>query len=131
MVGGFFVRGMAMKRRVLKKQMKRILNSSFPAMIKLSALNALMKVSQKSSWIQFDDLPYVRFDRISTTSHKGIVTVSEDDRVDEIRFNSWRHAMKWICQQAKRIGEYDVQGSEYIVDSGHYQYRVYFPKIQE
>lgn len=39
--------------------------------------------------------------------------------------------MKWICQQAKRIGEYEVQGSEYIVDSGHYQYRVYFPKMQE
>lgn len=51
--------------------------------------------------------------------------------IDETSFSSWRSAMIWICKQAKRVGEYEVQGSEYVVDSGHYLYRVYFPKNQE
>ena len=40
-------------------------------------------------------------------------------------------AMIWICKQAERICECEVKGSEYIVDSGHYRYKVYFPKSQE
>ena len=120
-----------MKRRVLKKQMRRVLGSALPTMFKLSAMQELIKVSQRSSWFQFNDLPYVRFDRFSTTLHKGIITVSEHERVEETGFSSWRQAMKWICKQAKRVGEYKVQGSEYIVDSGHYRYRTYFPSMQE
>ena len=120
-----------MKRRVLKKQMRRVLNSELPIMFKLSAMHELIKTSQKSSWFQFKDLPYVRFDRFSTTLHKGVITVSEHDKVDEIGFSSWRQALTWVCQQAKRVGEYEVQGSEYVVDSGHYRYRVYFPRNQE
>lgn len=120
-----------MKRRVLKKQMKRILNSELPVMFKLSAMHELIKASQKSSWFQFKDLPYVRFDRFSMSLHKGCVTVSEHDSVDKIGFNSWSQAFTWVCKQAKRVGEYEVQGSEYIVDSGHYRYRVYFPRNQE
>lgn len=120
-----------MKRRVLKKQMRRVLDSALPTMFKLSAMHELIKASQKSSWFQFKDLPYVRFDRFSTTLHKGVITVSEYDKVDELGFNSWRQALTWICQQAKRVGEYEVQGFEYVVDSGHYRYRVYFPKMQE
>lgn len=120
-----------MKRRVLKKQMKRVLNSALPTTFKLSAMNELIKVSQKSSWFQFSDFPYVRFDRFSTTLHKGVITVSEHDKVDETCFSSWYQALTWVCKQAKRVGEYEVQGSEYIVDSGHYRYRVYFPKKQE
>lgn len=120
-----------MKRRVLKKQMKRVLNSALPTMFKLSAMNELIKVSQKSSWFQFNDYPYVRFERFSTSLHKSCITVSEDDMVDEIGFSSWHKAMTWICKQAKRVSEYEVQGSEYVVDSGHYCYRVYFPRNQE
>ena len=120
-----------MKRRVLRKQMKRTLNITLPIMFKLSAMYELIKVSQKSSWFQFKDYPYVRFERFSTSLHKGCVTVSEHDRVDELSFSSWYNAMVWICKQAKRIGEYEVDGSEYVVDSGHYRYRVYFPKMQE
>lgn len=120
-----------MKRRVLNKQMKRVLNSALPTTFKLSAMNELINISQKSSWFQYKDYPYVRFDRFSTTLHKGCVTVSEHDRVDEICFSSWHQAMTWICKQAKRVGEYEVQSSEYVVDSGKYRYRVYFPKNQE
>ena len=120
-----------MKKRVLRKQMKRVLNSALPTTFKLSAINELIKVSQKSSWFQFRDLPYIRFDRFSTTLHKGVITVAEHDRVDETCFSSWHQAMTWICKQAKRVGEYEVQGSEYVVDSGFYRYRVYFPKNQE
>ncbi len=120
-----------MKHRVLKKKMKRIINSELPVMFKLSAMDELIKTSQKSNWFQFKDYPYVRFERFSTTLHKDYVTVSEDDRVDEICFCNWRQALTWICKQAKRVGEYGVQGSEYIVDSGYYRYRVYFPKNQE
>lgn len=120
-----------MKHRVAKKQMKHILNSELPTMIKLSAMHELINVSQKSSWFQFKDYPYVRFERISTSLHKGCVTVSEHDCIDETGFNSWSQAMTWICKQAKRVGEHEVQGSEYIVDSGHYRYRTYFPKNQE
>lgn len=120
-----------MKRRVLKKQMKCVLNSALPIMVKLSAMNELIKVSQKSSWFQFKDYPYVRFKRFSTSLHKSCITVSEHDKVDEIGFSSWRKAMTWICKQAKRVSEYEVQGSEYVVDSGHYRYRVYFPRNQE
>lgn len=120
-----------MKRRVLKKQMRRLLNSTLPTMFKLSAVHELIKASQKSSWFQFNDFPYVRFDRFSTTLHKGVITVSEHECLNETGFSSWRQALTWICKQAKRVGEYEVQGSEYVVDSGHYRYRVYFPKMQE
>ena len=120
-----------MKRRVLKKQMKRVLNGELPVMFKLSAMHELIKTSQKSSWFQFKDYPYVRFERFSTTSHKGMITVSEHDNVDELGFSSWRQSLTWVCQQAKRVGEYEVQGFEYVVDSGHYRYRVYFPRNQE
>ena len=120
-----------MKRRVLKKQMKRVLDSALPTMFKLSVMHELIKASQKSSWFQFKDFPYVRFDRFSITLHKGVITVSEHDKVDETGFSSWRQALTWVCQQAKRVGEYEVQGSEYVVDSGHYRYCVYFPKMQE
>lgn len=120
-----------MKRRVLKKQMKRVLNGELPVMFKLSAMHELIKASQKSSWFQFIDYPYVRFERFSTTLHKDCVTVNEDDCLNELGFCSWRSAMIWICKQAKRVGEYEVQGSEYVVDSGYYCYRCYFPKNQE
>lgn len=120
-----------MKRRVLKKQMKRVLNSELPTMFKLSAMHELIKILQKSSWFQFTDYPYVRFKQFSTSSHKGYVTVSEDGCLNEIGFSSWNKALIWICKQAKRISAYEVQGSEYIVDSGHYRYRVYFPRNQE
>lgn len=120
-----------MKRRVLKKQMRRVLNSELPVMFKLSAMHELIKASHKSSWFQFKDFPYVRFDRFSTTLHKGVITVSEHECLNETGFSSWRQALTWICKQAKRVGEYEVQGSEYVVDSGHYRYRVYFPKMQE
>ena len=120
-----------MKRRVLKKQMRRVLNSELPVMFKLSAMHELIKTSQKSSWFQFRDFPYVRFDRFSTTLHKGGITVLEHDKVDETGFSSWCQALTWVCKQAKRVGEYEVQGSEYVIDSGHYRYRVYFPRNQE
>ena len=120
-----------MKRRVLKKQMRHILNNELPTMFKLSAMHELIKASQKSNWFQFKDYPYVRFERFSTTLHKGVITVSEHDTVDEIGFSSWCQALTWICKQAKRIGEYEVHGSEYVVDSGHYRYRVYFLRNQE
>lgn len=120
-----------MKRRVVKKRMRRILNSELPTMFKLSAMDKLIKASQKSSWFQFKDLPYVRFDRFSTTLHKGVITVSEHDKVDETGFSSWCQALTWVCKQAKRVGKYEVQGSEYVVDSGHYRYRIYFPRNQE
>lgn len=120
-----------MKRRVIKKQMKQIFDRELPVMVKLSAIHELIKISQKSSWFQFKDYPYVRFERFSTSLHKGAVTVSEYDRIDEISFSSWDKAMIWICKQAKRVGDYEVQASEYVVDSGHYRYRVYFPRNQE
>lgn len=121
-----------MKRRVLKKQLKRTLNNiNLPTTFKLSAIKALMNISTMHSWFQFNDYPYVIFERFSTTLHKGIVTVSEQDCVDRIHFSSWHQAMSWICKQAKRVSEYEVQGKEYIVDSGHYRYRVYFPKNHE
>lgn len=120
-----------MKRRVLKKQMKRVLNSELPTMFKLSAMHNLNKLSQKSSWFKFRDFPYVRFKRISMSSHKGYITVSEHDCLNEIGFSSWNKALIWICKQAKRISEYEVHGSEYVVDSGHYRYKVYFPIYQE
>lgn len=120
-----------MKRRVVKKKMKQILNSELPVIFKLLAMPKLIKASQKSSWFQFKDFPYVRFKRFSTTLHKGVITVSEHSKVDEIGFSSWCQALTWICKQAKRVGEYEVQGSEYVVDSGHYRYRIYFPRNQE
>lgn len=120
-----------MKRRALKKKMKRILNKEFPVIIKLSAMKELITLSQRSSWFQFKNYPYVRFERLSTSLHKGYVTVSESDCIDEIGFSSWRKAMIWVCKQCKRVDEHEVQGSEYIVDSGHYRYKVYFPKNQE
>lgn len=120
-----------MKHRVLKKRMRRVLDSELPTMFKLSAIHELIKSSQKSSWFQFKDYPYTRFERYSTSLHKGVVTASENDCKDEISFSSWNKAMIWICKQAKRVGEYEVQGSEYVVDSGHYRYRVYFPRNQE
>ena len=108
-----------MKRRVLKKQMRRVLDSALPTMFKFSAMQELIKVSQKSSCFQFKDFPYVRFDRFSTTLHKGIITASEHDRVDEIGFSSWYKALTWISKQSKL-------DTEYVVDSGHFRYRVYF-----
>ena len=120
-----------MKRRVLKKQMNKLLNEELPAMIKLSAMQELIKLSQRSSWFQIKDYPYVRFERFSTSLHKGYVTVLERDCVDVIGFSSWYKGLAWICKQAKRVGECEVKGSEYIVDSGHYRYRVHFPKNQE
>lgn len=121
-----------MKRRVVKKRMRRILNSELPVMFKLSAMHEMIKASQKSGLFQFKNLYSLNFDRFSTSDlHKGYVTVSEHDRIDEIGFNSWHTALTWICKQAKRVGEYEVQGSEYVVDSGHYRYRVYFPRNQE
>lgn len=111
--------------------MRRVLDSALPTTFKLSAMHELIKVSQKSSWFQFSDFPYARFDRFSITLHKGCVTVSEYDGVDETCFTSWHQAMTWICKQAKRITDYGVKGSEYVVDSGKYRYRVYFPKNQE
>ena len=120
-----------MKRRVLKKKMKRILNGELPAMIKLSVMQELIKLSQRSSWFQFKDYPYVRFERFSTSLNKGYVTVLEHDCVDGIGFGSWYKGLAWICKQARRVGECEVQGSEYIVDSGYYRYRVYFPRNQE
>ena len=57
--------------------------------------------------------------------------MSEHDKVDETGFSSWCQALTWVCKQAKRVGEYEVQGSEYVVDSGHYRYRTYFPRNQE
>ena len=120
-----------MKRRVLKKKMKRILNGELSAMIKLSVMQELIKLSQRSSWFQFEDYPYVRFERFSTSSNKGYVTVLERDCVDGICFVSWYKGLAWICKQAKRVGECEVKGSEYIVDSGHYRYTIYFPKNQE
>lgn len=119
-----------MKRRVLKKQMNRLLNDELPAMIKLSVMQELIKLSQRFGWFQLKDYPYVRFERFSTSLHKGYVTVIERDCVDDISFSSWHKAMIWVCKQAERIDEREVKGSEYIVDSGHYRYRVYFPKIK-
>ena len=100
-------------------------------MIKLSVMQELIKLSQRSSWFQFKDYPYVRFERFSTSLNKGYVTVLENDCIDEIGFSSWRKAMICVCKQCKRVDEHEVQGSEYIVDSGHYSYKVYFPKNQE
>lgn len=120
-----------MKRRVLKKKMRRILNEELPVMIKLSAMQELIKLSQRSSWFQIKDYPYVRFERFSTSLHKGYVTVSEYDCIGGVSFGSWYKGLSWICKQAKRVDECEVQGSEYIVDSGHYRYRIYFPKNQE
>lgn len=48
-----------------------------------------------------------------------------------VGFSSWYKGLSWICKQAKRVGEQEVRGFEYIVDSGHYRYRVYFPRSQE
>ena len=121
-----------MKRRALKKQMNRLLTSEeLQTTLKLSAMQELIKLSKRSSWFQFKNYPYVRFERLLTSSHKRYVTVSENDCIDEISFSSWYKAMIWICKQAERIGECEVKGSEYIVDSGHYRYKVYFPKNQE
>ena len=115
-----------MKRRVVKKRMRRILNSELPTMFKLSAMHELIKASSKSGLFQFKNLYSLDFDRFSTSDlHKGYVTVSEHDCIDEISFSSWHKAMIWICKQEK------VGGSEYVVDSGHYRYRVYFPINQE
>lgn len=120
-----------MKRRVLKKNMRRILNEELPVIIKLSAMQELIRLSQMSSWFQIKDYPYVRFERFSTSLNKGYVTVSEHDCIGGVGFCSWYKGLAWICKQAKRVGECEVQGSEYTVDSGHYRYRVYFPKNQE
>lgn len=120
-----------MKRRVLIKLLKRALRRNLPTIFKQSAIRALINISPMHSWFQFNDCPYVIFERFSTSLHKGVVSVSEYDCVDKIHFSSWYHAMIWICKQAKHVSEYEVHGPEYIVDSGHYRYRVYFPKNQE
>ena len=69
-------------------------------------MHELIKASQRSSWFQFKDYPYVRLERISTSLHKGYVTVSEHDNVDEVSFSNWHQAMTWICKRAKCISEY-------------------------
>ena len=52
-----------MKRRVLKKQMNRLLTSEeLPTTLKLSAMQELIKLSKRSSWFQFKNYPYVRFE---------------------------------------------------------------------
>jgi hypothetical protein len=112
-----------MKRRIVKKQMKRILNSESPTMFKLSAMRELIKASPKSGLYPFKK-NITRF-WTSLQKHKGVVTVSEHDLIDEIGFSSWRKAITWICKQAKTCG------SEYEIDSGHYRYIVYFPTNQE
>lgn len=107
-----------MKRCVLIKQQKRELNNSnLPTIFKLSAMPVLINISSRQSWFQFNDYPYVIFERFSTSLYKGIVTVSEYDCVDKIHFSSWYQAMCWICKQAKRVSAYEVQCPEYIVDS--------------
>ena len=112
--------------------MNRLLNNEeLQTTFKLSAMKKLINISHRSSWFQFKDYPYVRFERLSTSLHKGYVTVQDNDCIDEISFSSWSKAMIWICKQCKRVDECEVQGSEYIVDSGHYRYKVYFPKSQE
>ena len=120
-----------MKRRVLKKQLKLALKRNLSTAFKLFTIHELINISPMHSWFQFNDYPYVIFERFSTSLHKGVVSVSEYDCVDKIHFSSWYQAMSWVCKQAKRVSECEVQGSEYIVDSGHYRYRVYFPKNQE
>lgn len=87
-----------MKRRALKKKMRRILNSELPTTFKLSAIHELISLSQKSSWFQFKDYPYVRFNRFSTPFYKGCITVSEHDSVCEIGFSNWYQALTWICK---------------------------------
>ena len=52
-----------MKRRVLKKKIRRTLNEELPATFKLSVMQELIKLSQRSSWFQIKDYPYVRFER--------------------------------------------------------------------
>ncbi len=115
-----------MKRRVLKKQMRRILNSELPVMFKLSAMNHLIKSSPKSSLFQFKDCPNVKFERFSTSLHKGYVTVSEHSRVGDTGFSTWHSATTWIYNQVKNISNGKSQCSDYVIDSGHYRYRVYF-----
>ena len=110
-----------MKRRVLKKRMRRILNSELPTMFKLSAMHELIKASPKSGLFSFKN--YIT--RFSTSLHKGHVTVSEHGCIDEIGFSSWHKAMLWLCKQAK------LRRSEYVIDSGYYRYRVYFPRNHE
>ena len=78
-----------MKRRVLKKIVERILNSNLPTTFKLSAEHFLItKQPVKSSWFQFKDYPYVRLNRFSTSLHKGCITVSEHNCIDEIGFSN-------------------------------------------
>ena len=114
-----------MKRRVLKKQMRRIINSELPVMFKLSAMHEMINVSSKSGIFQFKGYTFNKFNgilmftRFSTSLHKGYVTVSEHDCIEEIGFSSWHKALNWICKQAK------VDSSVYVIDSGHYRYRVY------
>ena len=69
--------------------MKRELNNSnLPAIFKLSAMQVLINISSRHSWFQFNDYPYVIFERFSTTLRKDIVSVSEYDCVDKIHFIS-------------------------------------------
>ena len=115
-----------MKRGVVKKKMRRILNRELPTMIKISSIHVLVKVSSKSSLFKPSGYPCVRVERFSTSLHKGVVTVSKNCCVDEIAFSTWHSALTWICKQTKCADDYDAQCSKYIVDSGHYRYRVYF-----
>lgn len=107
-----------MKRRILKKHMNQILDSNLPTVLKLSAMHSLMECVRKYDVFLHNNL-LLEYKRFSTTLHKGIVTVSEHERVDEVSFSSWYKAMVWICKQAKT-------DTEYVVDSGHYRYRVCF-----
>lgn len=125
-----------MKRRVVKKKMRRILNSELPTMFKLSAMTELIKASSKSGSIKFKKYIFnkftkiIMFARFSTSSHKDVVTVSEHDRVDEISFSSWHKAMNWICKQAEIAYDNDKGVECYVLDSGHYRYRMYFLEIR-
>lgn len=126
-----------MKRRVVKKKMKRILNGELPVMFKLSAMTELIKVSSKTGSIQFRNYIFSKFTRIimftrfSTSLHKDVVTVSEHDRIDEIGFSSWCKAMNWICKQVEIAYDNDKGLECYVLDSGHYRYRVYFLEIRD
>lgn len=115
-----------MKNRVLNKQMRRILSSELPVTFKLSAMNRLIKSSPKFSLFQLNDYPNVKLDRFSTSLHKGVITVSEHDRVGDIGFSTWHSAMTWVCNQIRNISNGKTQCSDYVIDSGHYRYRVYF-----
>lgn len=118
-----------MKRRVVKKQMRRLLNSELPSMFRYPVMLILIMSSSKYGLYQFKPYTYKKSTRLlmitrfSTSLHKGCVTVSEHGRIDEIGFSSWHKALTWICKQAQSKAK--VSGVKYIVNSGHFRYRVW------